>query len=176
MPTQTLMTADEFATMAVADGEQFELVAGELVALPSGNPLHARIRGRGETRLNNYFDQGNNGAVFAELDCRLNEDTVRRPDLSLFLDSEAVELDVVPVPFAPDIAVEILSPSETAIQVNRQALDYLTAGTKEVWIVDPANREVFVQTMAGIRLYRAGDPLTTPLLPGFALSVDGLLG
>jgi len=76
---------------------------------------------------------------------------------------------------APDIAVEVLSPAEIAIEVNRKTREYLAAGAQEVWLVDHENAEVFIHTPAGIRLLQGDDVLTTRLLPGFSLPLANLL-
>ena len=79
-------------------------------------------------------------------------------------------------PFAPDIAVEVVSPSESFVEVNRKALEYLSAGSHGVWKLGHANRGVFIQTNSDIGLLQ-GDValLETPLLPGFSVSVGSLL-
>jgi Uma2 family endonuclease len=171
------MTVEQFAQMYTAETEDYELVDGELVPLSSATPLHAKVRGRAERLIENYFERNPIGEAFAEIDCRLSDYTDRRPDLSIFLADRAKQIDLnrIPVPFAPDIAVEVLSPSETAVQVNRKALDYLAAGSKEVWLLDNINGEIFVQTDAHIRLLRGKDILESPLLPGFSHAVDELL-
>ena len=177
MATAALMTADEFAQMSTAEAEDYELVEGELIALPSGNPLHAEIRGRTERLIRNYFERNPIGRVLGEIDCRIADDTVRRPDVSVFLGDRLKQIDPnkVPVPFAPDIAVEVLSPSESAVDVHRKVLNYLAAGSQEVWLLDHANAELFIRTSSGIRLLSAGDALESPLLPGFSAAVADLL-
>ena len=77
----------------------------------------------------------------------------------------------IPIPYAPDIAVEVLSPSESAIDVRRKVRDYLRAGSREVWLVDDANGEVVVHTDGALKLIT--ERLETPLLPGFAVTVAG---
>jgi Uma2 family endonuclease len=62
-----------------------------------------------------------------------------------------------------------------AVDVNRKIREYLGAGSKEVWIFDHQNGEVFVHTKAGIKVLVAGDVLESPLLPGFAAPVNDLL-
>jgi Uma2 family endonuclease len=140
--------------------------------------MHAQIRGRLEQLLRNYFDRDPIGRVLAEVDCRITHETVRRPDLAIFLTSRSKDIDwnKVPLPFSPDIAVEVLSPSETVIGVHRKALQYLAGGTREVWQLDNENGEVFVQTDSGIRLLRGAEAvLDSPLLPGFSAPVATLL-
>jgi Uma2 family endonuclease len=81
----------------------------------------------------------------------------------------------IPVPFAPDIAIEVISPSESAIDVNRKVLDYLAGGSQEVWLIDHLNREIFVPNVSGIRLFRGNDPVESKLLPGFSPAVNDLI-
>ncbi len=85
MATKTLMTVEEFAQMHTSETEDFELVEGELVALPSATLLHAKIRHNVERLVGNYLAQSPIGGVFGEVDCRVSDGTVRRPDLSIFL-------------------------------------------------------------------------------------------
>jgi Uma2 family endonuclease len=177
MSTATLMTAEQFAQMKFGETEDYELVEGELIPLSSGTPRHGRIRDRLAAMLWSHFGRDSMGGHFTETDCQLTPNTVRRPDVSVFLGERWLRIDPdhIPIPFAPDIAVEILSPSESAIDVNRKALEYLRAGSQEVWLLDRENCEVFVQTDAGIRLLRDSDRLESPLLPGFSQTVTDLL-
>ena len=177
MATKTLMTVEEFAQMTVPETEDYELVDGELVALSSGTPLHAKIRQNVEWLLRNYFAGKQLGLLLGEVDCRVSNNTVRRPDVSIFLGTRLREIDsaAIPIPFAPDIAVEVLSPSEKAIDVHRKVRDYLEAGSKEVWILDHENGEIFLHTAGQIRLLPAADTLETTLLPGFKAPVRELL-
>jgi Uma2 family endonuclease len=177
MATKTLMTVEEFAQMNVPETEDYELVEGELNPLPSATPIHGLICENVSVLIGSYLRGNRVGKVLSEVDCRVGDDTVRRPDRSIFLRARIEQIDPnkVPIPFAPDIAVEVLSPSEIAIDVNRKIRDYLGAGSTEVWILDHENAEVFVHTKAGIRLLVGNDALESPLLPGFAASVNDLL-
>jgi len=87
--------------------------------------------------------------------------TVRQPDIAIFLGEHVrqIDLDKIPVPFAPDIAVEVLPPSEKAIDVRRKVLDYLRGGSQEVWLLDHANAEILVHTNDGIRVLQEKDVL-----------------
>jgi Uma2 family endonuclease len=171
------MTAEQFVQMVTAETEQYELVDGKLVPLPGATPLHNIIRGRLDWFVENYFEMNPIGGTIGGTDCRINRNTVRRPDLSIFLGDlwGQLDMDTIPVPFVPTIAVEVLSPSEIAIEVTRKIRDYLSSGSKEVWLLDHANGEVHVRTSDGIRLLQGSDMLDTPLMPGFAVNVAGLL-
>jgi len=177
MSTKTLMTVEEFEQMHTAETENYELVDGELVALPSATPRHAKIRDLVGHLIWVYFKGNPIGDAIGETDCRLAEDTVRQPDVAIFLGEHAKQIDIdkIPVPFAPDIAVEVLSPSEKAIDVRRKVLDYLRGGSQEVWLLDHANGEILVHTGNGIRVLQEKDVLESPLLPGFSAAVTDLV-
>ncbi len=70
--------------MATSETEDFELVEGESIALPSANATQAKIRQNAERRVADYFDRNPIGVVLAEIDCRIGAETVRRPDLAVF--------------------------------------------------------------------------------------------
>lgn len=177
MSTKTLLTVEDFAQRITADTEDYELVEGELVPLSSGTPRHAQIRYWIESLIRTYFARNPIGCAFSEIDSQLAGATVRRPGVSVFLYPRAKEIDLnkIPVPFAPDIAVEVLSPSGPAVDVHRKVLEYLAAGTQEVWLIDASNSEIFVHKSSGIRALNLQDSLETPLLPGFTTSVADLL-
>ena len=73
------------------------------------------------------------------------------------------------------IAIEVLSPSESMIAVGRKVAEYLSAGSKEVWLIDHENREIHVRTADEERLLRDEKTLESGLLPGFRVSVGELL-
>jgi Uma2 family endonuclease len=178
MSTKTLMTVEEFAQMHTAETEDYELVDGELIPLPSATLLHAAIRGLTEHKIRSYFERNPIGQAYCEVDCRIADDTVRRPDLSIFLGAERlrqVDRKKIPAPFAPDITVEVLSPSESAMDVRRKVRDYLRGGSQEVWLLDHANGEILIHTGGGIHVLQGTDILESPLLPGFAVAVADLV-
>jgi Uma2 family endonuclease len=177
MSTKALMTVEQFAELQTGEAEDYELVDGELISLPNGTPRHNTIRDFVVVQLWNYLKGNPIGRAIGENDCRVTGDTVRRPDVSIFLGERVKQIDPdqTPAPFAPDIAVEVLSQSESAIEVRRKTRDYLSSGAKEVWLLDHANGEVVVHTSAGIRLLQGTDVLDSPLLPGFRASVADLV-
>ena len=177
MATKALISAEQFAQMNTAENEDYELVDGELIPLSCATPLHNAIRDKTVHLIQSYFDQNPIGGTASESDCRINSDTVRRPDLSIFIgdDWDNLDLNRIPVPFAPTIAVEVLSPSEHMVDVNRKIRDYLAAGSNEVWLLDPTNGELHVRTKTGARILQPGDLLDSPLLPGFTAEVSSLI-
>ena len=75
---------------------------------------------------------------------------------------------------APDIAVEVVSPSDTAAEIARKVAEYLAAGSQRVWVVYPAGRRVVVHRADGSVLSYGGDDVITDeeLLPGFSLPLS----
>lgn len=176
MSTKTLITVEQFGQMHLSDTEDYELVEGDLIPLSSGTYRHSKIRSRLERLINRYFEEHPIGEVFSEVDCRVAEARIRRPDLSIHLTERLrqIDLDKIPAPFAPDIAIEVLSPSEGVMETRGKVREYLSAGSVEVWLLDHANREVQVHSHGGIRVLQGNDVLATPVLPGFSVTVADL--
>jgi Uma2 family endonuclease len=125
----------------------------------------------------NYFDQNPMGSALVENDCSISRVTVRRPDVSVFLGDrwKAINLDIVPVPYAPDIAVEVISHSENVRALARKIRDYFSARTQEVWLLDAENGEVTIRTNTAARILQSTEVVETPLLPGFSVTVEPFL-
>ena len=158
-----------------------ELVAGRVVRMTPTNPTHGRIEVNVAAALRHFVRTQNLGVVMAGevgVFTTRNPDTVRAPDV-LFLSHERDKrrerrqgfLDV-----APELAVEILSPTDRPDQVRRKVGEYLAAGVLQVWVVDPASRTVQVYRDRGERLTLAPGAVLTggDVLPGFELPVDDI--
>src|SRR5207302_6065020 len=104
-------------------------------------------------------------------------DTVRAPDVS-FLSRERLAEHPVPetgfYPGAPDLAVEVMSPSDRRAEVEEKVAEYLDAGAREVWVVDTALTLVDVITKRSRRSLQRHEVLTTEILPGFSLPLADL--
>ena len=170
-----LLTAEEF--FALSGSRHQELVRGEVVEVtpPGGN--HGRIALCVGKLLDHWAEQGSGGVVGVASGFILarDPDTVRGPDV-YYIRAERLPPESVPDgfwPLAPDLAVEVISPHDTAEAVQTKVREYLTAGTATVWVVYPRTREVLVHTPDGLaRTYGPAMTLTSPALPGFSCSVD----
>jgi Uma2 family endonuclease len=103
-------------------------------------------------------------------------DTVRAPDVSFVRAKRASALDLKKrFECAPDLAIEVISPSETAAEIAHKVRQYLQAGSA-VWVVYPEDRTVHVfETSKNARVLEADDLLEAPtLLPGFSVRVSEL--
>ena len=80
------------------------------------------------------------------------------------------------IPTIPDIAAEVLSPSETPRAIHRKLKQYFAAGVKEVWLIDPEDRTVEIWTGPTLpeTEFTGADSITSVLLPGFSLPLADL--
>ena len=175
---QTL-TANELLRLPDT-GMRYELVRGEIVELMPPGGKHGAIGVALAMLLRLWTKQYTGGYVAVEAGYILayNPDTVRGPDVS-YVRSERTPTKGIPEGFwdlAPDLAVEVVSPSETAEDVREKVRDFLRAGTPLVWTVYPRTREVIVHTTDGLaRTYGESDTLEFPdVLPEFSCTVAEL--
>lgn len=157
----------------------YELVDGVLVEKAMGVQesflaiLVARLLGDFVSRNDLGFVLGADGMA------RLAPGLVRIPDV-LFVSWRQVPGHRVPrvamLGFAPDLAVEVLSPSNTPQEMERKLQDYFTAGVRLVWYIDPVNRTVQVFTAVDqATLLQEHETLGgDPVLPGFVLTLRDL--
>jgi Uma2 family endonuclease len=108
------------------------------------------------------------GVVYIEAGYQLSSRSYVQPDVSV---THASQIEDRFFQSAPAIAIEIISPSNTVEQMDVKTRLYFEYGAKEVWRVHPKARYVAVYTPTGIQRFGESETLTTPLLPGFAVSV-----
>lgn len=177
MSTTTLTTADEFARIPEPDDEsvRMELDEGEVISMPPAGEEHGFCGSNIGIILGNHVKKYKLGRVYnSDTGFRLTSTTVRAPDAA-FVRKErlAVIRQGVFANGAPDLAVEVFSPSDSVRQLMRKVKQYFAAGCHTVWIVYPEWREVNVLEASGAdRLLREGDTIDAPgLLPGFSVAV-----
>jgi Uma2 family endonuclease len=130
--------------------------------------------------LGDFTNRGDLGFVLgADGMARLAPGLVRIPDISFISWHQVPDHRVPLVPmlsFAPELAVEVLSPNNTAKEMKQKLDDYFSAGVRLVWYVDPAQRTVQVFTAVDrSTLLHEGDTLVgEPVLSGFTLSLRDL--
>jgi Uma2 family endonuclease len=140
-----MLTDDELMRLP-RDGYKREYVDGEIRLSPAGY-RHGRISVRLVVRLSAYVSERGLGEVLeSSTGFRLPNQNLRLPDVS-FVAAERVPAEEASVGFfqgAPDLAVEVLSPSDRPKQVLDRIGDYLEAGTRLVWVIDPERRQAVV--------------------------------
>jgi len=159
-----------------------ELVDGRIVPLPPTRLEHGEIELSLGIALKAWARSSGRGRASGGevgLYIRRNPDTVRAADL-LFISHEryarwgsATYLDI-----APELVVEVLSPTDRRSDVLEKVGDYLSAGVDRVWVVDPKLQCVLAyRTLTEVQRFERGDVLADEeLLPGFRVAVADLFG
>ncbi|MEX2238217.1 MAG: Uma2 family endonuclease [Dehalococcoidia bacterium] len=177
---QKLMTAEELEALP-DDGNRYELLEGELLTMPPSSESHGTIAGRIMRRMTLADPDGKLGEIIsadAGFKLAVDPDTLLAPDAA-FLVRARVRPPGEKVGFgrgSPDIAVEVLSPSNTASEMNRKVDYYLRTGSTLVWLVDPQGEVVTVYERGKEpRFLRGDDELSAaPILPAFKCRVADL--
>jgi Uma2 family endonuclease len=174
MATKTLLTVEEFMPYLEADDVWYELVEGELVVVSPGMFLHNRVRDRLLYLLMTFLEGSKLGTVVSEQPFHLFGTTVRFPDVAFVRSGRELPLNNFPKG-APDLAVEVISPTNTLREMDRKVSDYFAAGCKRVWLIYPEEREVYIRGISGVTRRAAHDSLEdAELLPGFSVKVSVL--
>ncbi len=145
------MTAEEFfewANRPENAGRRYELVAGEVVEMPSPGELHGVFCWLVSRVLGNYLFRRGAGYVCTNdtgLIVRRGPDTVRGPDVMLFLLAKTfAQLSRKFAEDVPDLIVEVFSPTDRVSQMHRRVEQYHQRGVRLVWVVFPEDRTVNV--------------------------------
>src|SRR6266576_2584246 len=176
-----LMTAEELLYTNVPN-KRAELVRGVLVVREPAGGRHGRVTNELSRTIGNHVHAHGLGAVYAAetgFTLARRPDSVRAPDVA-FVRRERLP-DPEPTGFpdlAPDLVVEVVSPGDRAGEILAKVADWLSAGTRLVWVVDPERRLA--------RVYRAdGSETIVPadgaldgedVVPGFSCTVASILG
>jgi Uma2 family endonuclease len=167
------ITAEELFRMP-DDGYKYELVAGRLRKMTPAGSLHGIVGMRLATAISTHVEQHGLGVVFAaDTGFKLvsNPDTVRAPDVA-FVARERIPATGIPTTYwhgAPDLAVEVLSPTDVRSEIDEKIEEYLACGVRQVWFVEPLARRVTIHRPAAKpEVLNEGDTLDgAELLPGF---------
>lgn len=176
----TLMTADELLRAPIPN-KRTELVRGMLVVREPAGYTHGVVAMNLGLELATYVKRTGAGAVCAaETGFKLaaNPDTVRAPDVAFVARDRVPPRDTRGFPsLAPDLVVEVLSPDDRAGEVLAKVADWLTAGTRLVWVVDPERRlaRVYRQDGSEDLVMEQGTLDGEAVLPGFRCSLAAIL-
>jgi Uma2 family endonuclease len=173
MSAKTLISVEEFDRLEEEEF-RYELDEGELITLTRPRLRHARIEGNLYFALRSYLERNPIGEVLgADVLFVLAPNTKRAPDVSVVMREIDPDQEIQG---APEIAAEILSPSNAKRSMQRKLTQFFAAGCKLAWIIDPKKRSVEVwQSPAGpSNTLTESDDLKTDLLPAFTLQVAKL--
>ena len=170
------MTLEEALALPDRDDCRYELDEGTLIEFTLPRPRHQRIVMKVSNAMENWANSGGIGVVYPSDTPFLlgrNPDILRGPDIAWLSRERMRTLDPDKiVEGAPNIAIEIASPSDRISALLKKTSQYLEAGAEEVWLIMPAGREIHLyRPDESPRILRPGEVLESRLLPGFALPV-----
>ncbi|MEM6283505.1 MAG: Uma2 family endonuclease [Chloroflexota bacterium] len=181
--TRTGITLDELVSMG---DEWVEIIDGERVQLNMAAGLqHNHIAVNVHSVLKDFVRANKLGSVHMDgltYVIAVEDDTVeqtRLPDVS-FIRSGRITKDMdISKPFvgAPDLAIEVTSPGQTAETLRQRVRDYLEHGSQQVWVLYVASEEVYTydsKSPGQAAIYTAGQTFTSALFPGLTVRVDDL--
>ena len=178
MVTTPRLTYQDYASL---DGdERYELLDGDLILVASPNRDHQSVSVRLLTWMHSFVEENDLGWVYgAPFDVLFTDTDVVQPDLMFVSREREHILTPANVQGAPDLIVEILSPSSSTRDWRAKRELYATHGVREYWIIDPANRIVSVLLLQdGVleieQTLTEDDTATSTVLNGFNVSLDSI--
>jgi Uma2 family endonuclease len=170
-----LYTAQDLADMP-DDGKIYELHNGVLIEVAGSKLRQSRLAAWIIHLLFSFIEQHKLGGMVTGADgtAQLNDYNTRIPDVSYISAGQAKKQDDNSyLQGAPDLAIEVVSPSNSNLEMQQRAGEYLSADARLVWIVNPEMRTVDVYRPGGLRTVLSGDGVLDggDVLPGLALSL-----
>lgn len=175
MGATTKLTFEDWQQLPEREGKIYELDEGELLMEPSPALRHNLIRQRIAMRLSEFVESHHLGVVVEEMDFRLAADTVRNPDVAFIASHhlQKIDLDRSPVEGAPALAVEVVSPSNSAEDMLKKTRQYLQAGARSVWIIYPKMRLVEIHSGKDVHTVQEPQALNDEtLFPKLSISLS----
>ena len=163
--------------LALPGDERYELHDGELVLVASPSTPHQRVNKRLFLQIVEVEESGLGQVFYAPLDIVFTDTEVVQPDL-MFIASERAEIIThANIQGAPDLAVEILSPSTASRDWNYKQGLYAKYGVKELWMVAPESGLLWLMLLRGdafelAGVYGEGESFDSPALGGFTINLS----
>jgi Uma2 family endonuclease len=177
MATTKLWTVDDVAQLP-DDGFRYVLIRGMLFRMSPPMGPHGLIANEAGRRIGNFVKERNLGAVYNQSGFILGHDpdVLLEPDVAFVQRARFPENPRGYPAMAPDLVVEITSPSQSGPSIKEKTALYLDAGVRLMWIIDPIRRAVRVRRPDGTdRLLSEQDELDgEDVLPGFRLPISAL--
>jgi Uma2 family endonuclease len=175
-----VFTYADYKSWELKKGERYELIHGAAYLMAGANTAHQSISRELSRQIANYLD-GKPCKVFsAPYDVRLfyaedeSDDTVVQPDIMIICDKN--KLGKEGCHGAPDFIAEILSPSNTAIEMERKFNLYAEAGVREYWVIDPEHKGlktyVFKDNQIFTRTYKPGATVSVEVISGLNIVLE----
>jgi Uma2 family endonuclease len=165
------VTGTEFDALPYEEGRRRELLDGELIDAPSPAPPHQIIASVVLLAIHKCLQTYPAKAIAVmSVELALSDDSRLRPDVCVLLPEKAGQLDfdLSPIPGAPDIAIEVISPTDRTVESHEKVHAFLKTGTAEVWQIYPDSRALEIYRNETTRSLTGDQQVITDLLPGFS--------
>ena len=165
---------------SLPDDERYELIDGELIPMPSPKEIHQAICGAIFMSVGVFVNAMTLGRTyFAPFDVILSDFNVVQPDLIFVSNARSHIITEDNIRGAPDLVVEILSPSTADYDRTTKRELYERYGVPEYWLVDPYAKTITILRLGAdgynaYAVYGEGDALTSPTLAGFSMNLSEL--
>jgi Uma2 family endonuclease len=176
MGTKTLMSLAEFEALP-DDGERHELIEGELIKMPPPQKRHNRVVRKINSALTKVAEQAGTYVVYVDAGFRVRPEspTVLQPDIAVFKADRDFG-DEGYFEGAPDLAIEVVSPGDSADRIEEKVHLYLSCGASAVWIVYATSRLIHVRRNSGVSIVNEDSSIDAPeIFPGWSVRVSDLL-
>lgn len=169
----TPMTLEEFLEH---DIEGYEYVKGELVPMPPPSREHGEISINVIRYLDAHVYQNKLGRLYTAETTFQVGDRVMKPDVAFVSTAQLTGDKTKGFPIPPDLAIEVVSPSDVQSRIATKALEYLNVGTRLVWVLEPVSQTVTVyRSETDIKTLTREDTLTgEDVVQGFSCPVAQL--
>ena len=176
-PPQGSWTYEDYAALP-DDGNRYEIVNGVLIMTPAPSPEHQDIVGEIFSALRTHIKLAGQGRVFTgPIDVDLGPKNVYQPDLVVVLNTHLDRVAEKKIIGAPDLVVEVASPSTAAYDRLTKYEKYAHAGIREYWLVKPTSRSVEVLVLEGreyrsLGIFRGEQTLPSRIVPDLPVGVE----
>lgn len=176
-PPQGFWTYEDYAALP-DDGQRYEIVNGVLVTAPISGPWHQDIVGEILSYLRTHIKLAGLGRVFpGPIDVHLGPKNVFQPDVVVVLNANLHKVGDKKITGAPDLVVEVASPSTAAFDRLSKYDIYARAGVTEYWIVKPTRRTVEVLVLENgeyrsLGIFSGQATLPSRIVPDFPVHVE----
>jgi len=164
------------------DDVRYELIDGELIVAPTPIPLHQRIGMRFTNRMGPFIEEHHLGELLAApMEVRFSDTNVLQPDVLFSSNARSHIIGETNIQGAPDLVIEIASPSTEEHDRGVKQELYALFGVLEYWRAYPQSQTVDVIRLENgqfvtVDVYGPGATLSTPLLPGLIIDLDEIFG
>ena len=178
MPATALVTSEQY--LALPDQfDQYgnrikdELIGGEIVRMPPSSLYHDRIKNLIGRILARYLDANPKLAleVLVETGAQVSHYDTFVPDIGI-VKIERLSGEARILQGAPELAIEVVSPSDRTGKTRTKIAAYLQGGSRAVWIVSPEQKTIAIHLLGSVRDLTGDQHIEDPLLPGFSVPVS----